>query len=295
MAKEVAIGKRAKISEAQQYMLLAVFGASIFLGVGISLVSHFVQQIAFNAKIIAAEEQSIVTYSNAIKTLGVCEKPKGSIYSDDELKRCNPDSIETSQIPDTLRANILEKLAANQALNSVPKEDNSECIGTNGKAYTYKELSKMYKEAVGADALRAASNRIKNCSALRVIPDALPAFKNEEALFSSLNKIFIASNAIPLSFGAADLNQNPELINSNLHLLPIRFYFEDVNTDTVTTVLSNIERSVREIDVKKIFLEYRADTGNLNLDFSGSEIYAYYMDGSKLNETTKTISPEDKQ
>ena len=50
MAKEVAISKRIKISEAQQYMLLAVLGASVVLGVAISLTAHFIQQISFNAK-----------------------------------------------------------------------------------------------------------------------------------------------------------------------------------------------------------------------------------------------------
>ena len=60
MAKEVAISKKLKISQAQQYMLLAVFGASIFLGVAISLVSTFIHQISFNTKVIMAEEESIL-------------------------------------------------------------------------------------------------------------------------------------------------------------------------------------------------------------------------------------------
>ena len=51
MAKEVAVGKRAKISEAQQYMILSVLVASIILGVALSLTFHFIQQISFNAKI----------------------------------------------------------------------------------------------------------------------------------------------------------------------------------------------------------------------------------------------------
>ena len=106
-----------------------------------------------------------------------------------------------------------------------------------------------------------------------------------------MNKIFITSNAIPLSFGSADVTRDIE-ISGNLHLLPMRFYFEDINTDTITTVLSNVERSIREIDVNKIFLEYKADTGYFNFNLSASEIYAYYMDTSKLIETTKTIEPE---
>ncbi len=294
MAKEVAIGKRAKISEAQQYMLLSVLGAAIFLGAAISLVSHFVQQIAFNAEIIAAEEQSIVSYSDAIKAIGICESPKGNIYSDAELKKCDPDSIETSQVPGTLRANILENLATNSALNSVPKEGNSECVDTEGKPYTYKELNQMYKDAIGADALRAAANRIKNCSALRIIPDALPAFQNEEALLSSLNKLFIVSEVEPKHFGASGSTQKSSS-KTTVHPVTISFGFDNVDANTVTTILRNVERSIREFDVRRIKLEYKNTGSGFNFDLSASDASAYYMDASKLNETTVTIEPEDKK
>ena len=119
MAKEIAIGKRAKITEAQQYMLLSVLGASIFLGVAISLTSHFIQQISFNAKVIMAEDEAIVAYSNVIKSTGICKSPSGNVYSSEELAKCDPESIEASEIPNTLRANILQNLAANDALYSV--------------------------------------------------------------------------------------------------------------------------------------------------------------------------------
>ena len=99
MAKEVAIGKRAKISEAQQYMLLSVLAASVILGAAISLIIHFVQQISFNAKVIAAEDEAIVSYSNVIKSTGICKSPKGDVYSEDELKKCSPDSIEDRRRP----------------------------------------------------------------------------------------------------------------------------------------------------------------------------------------------------
>ena len=59
MAKEIAIGKRAKISKAQQYIIMAVLGASIILGVSISLIINFIKQISFNAEIIIAEDQAI--------------------------------------------------------------------------------------------------------------------------------------------------------------------------------------------------------------------------------------------
>ena len=68
MAKEIAISKRAKISEAQQYVLLSVLGASIFLGAAIALTLHFVKVIQFNIGVIAAEEASIASYS-AVRVL----------------------------------------------------------------------------------------------------------------------------------------------------------------------------------------------------------------------------------
>ena len=49
MAKEIAISKRAKISEAQQYVLLSVLGAAIFLGAAISLTLHFIKVIQLNS------------------------------------------------------------------------------------------------------------------------------------------------------------------------------------------------------------------------------------------------------
>ena len=196
MAKEVAIEKRAKISQAQQYMLLAVLGAAIFLGAAVSLIMHFISQISFNMEVIAEEEKAIVAYSNAIRDIGICKKPKGAIYTDDELKKCNPDSIDVSLVPGTLRANIMENMAANAALNSVPKEDSSCTNPYTGKKYSYEELNKMYTDAETDDDLIAASELIQKCSALRIIPDALPGVKNEEALLASLNKIFLLTDIL---------------------------------------------------------------------------------------------------
>ncbi len=289
MAKEVAISKRLKISEARQYMILSVLGASIFLGAAISLMSHFIQQISFNAKVIIAEDQSIVSYSNVIKSTGVCQSPKGDVYSDEELTKCDPNSIEVSQIPNTLRANILENLAANEALNSVQKEDDSSCLNlSTGKNYTYKELNKLYSDARGASELQDAATLIKSCSALRIIPDALPSFGNEEALLTSLNKLFAISGWEPESLSpsesveASDLAENLNKISVNLSI--------ESNSGTTLKVLNNIERSIREFDIERATIEWSEDN-NLTLQAQAS---AYYMDESSITESTKTIKPEDK-
>lgn len=287
MAKEIAIGKRAKISEAQQYMLLSVLGASVVLGVAASLITHFVQQISFNAQVISAEDASIVSYSDVIKTTGICESPKGNVYSDEELKKCNPDSIDVSKIPGTLRANILENLAASKALNSVPKEATSNCIDPDtGKNYTYERLNEIYNRASGSAELTAASQLIKSCSALRIIPDALPAFKNEEALLASLNKLFNDSNWQPESLSPSGSSSASESI-PGLNAISVDLSIE-ADTSITMTVLNNIERSIREFNIERATIEWGGDN-MLNLH---AQATAYYMDESTITETEQTIKAE---
>ncbi len=284
MAKEIAISKRLKISEAQKYMLISVLVASIFLGIAISLVSYFVRQISFNTKIIMAEEEAIANYSNVIKNTGACKAPKGSIYSSEELDNCNPDSVEVSEVPNTLRSSILEGLASNEALNSVPREENSSCVNpTTNKNYTYKELSKIYKDANGSEELNAASQLIKSCSALRVIPDALPAYKNEEALLASLNKLFNISNWEPESISPSG-NTVEEELPAGLNGISVNVSVE-ANSGTTMSVLNNIERSIREFNIKTATIEW-SGSDNLLLQ---AQANAYYMDKSIITETKKTI------
>lgn len=284
MAKEIAISKRLKISEAQKYMLISVLVASIFLGIAISLVSYFVRQISFNTKIIMAEEEAIANYSNVIKNTGACKAPKGSIYSSEELDNCNPDSVEVSEVPNTLRSSILEGLASNEALNSVPREENSSCVNpTTNKNYTYKELNKIYKDANGSEELNAASQLIKSCSALRVIPDALPAYKNEEALLASLNKLFNISNWEPESISPSG-NTVEEELPAGLNGISVNVSVE-ANSGTTMSVLNNIERSIREFNIKTATIEW-SGSDNLLLQ---AQANAYYMDKSIITETKKTI------
>ncbi len=287
MTKEVAIGKRAKISEAQQYMLLAVLGASAFLGVAISLTSHFIDQISFNVKVIMAEDESISNYSDLIKNTGVCKAPSGNVYSDEELKNCSPDAIEVSEISGTLRANILQQLAANEALDSVSRENSNSCINPNtSKNYTYKELNKLYSEARGASELQAATTLIRSCSALRVIPDALPAYKNEEALLASLNKLYLTANWEPESISSSGTTEASELAD-NLNEISVSSKIE-ADFGTTIKALTNIERSIREFNITNAYIEWSGDSA-ISLQFQAT---AYYMNRSTVVETASTISPD---
>lgn len=288
MAKEVAVEKRAKISEAQQIMILAVLGASIFLGAALSFGMHMIKQISFNAKVISAEDQSIVAYSNAIKQTGICKSPKGEVYSDEELKNCNPDEIDVDDIPGTLRANILEDVASNSALSSVSTINARSCVNqATGKDYTYEELNKRYDDAKSSEERRTASSLIKSCSALRVIPDALPAFKNEEALLASLNKIFNISNWQPDSLSPSG-STSAATFGTGMNALSVRLSVENAGSETTLRILNNIEHSIREFNIDRATIEW--SSGGLNLQ---AQATAYYMDESTLNETTTTIKAEE--
>lgn len=288
MAKEVAVGKRAKISQAQQYMLLSVIGASVFLGVAISLVLYFVKVISFNANVIAEQEKSIVSYSNAIRDIGICTRPKGTIYSDKELKDCNPSNIDVSSISGTLRANILENIAANQALNSVPNEGNSECVNPiNGKNYTYAEMMNMYNTAENNEALIIASSLIRNCSALRIIPDALPAFRNEEALLASLNKIFDISGILPESLSPSGTSEVVSF-DEKIEAISVRLSVES-NTASTIKFLDNVERSIRDFSIENATIEWGSDD-TLILQARSS---AFYTSPSTLEETKVVVEGDE--
>lgn len=290
MAKEVAISKRAKISEAQRYVILSVLGAAIFLGASISLTVHFIKKIQFNINVISAEEASIAAYSNAIRDIGVCKKPKGSIYSDKELKECDPGSIDVEDIPGTLRANILENIASNQALNAVPKETDTSCTNPlNGKKYTYSDMMSLYNAAENSEQLITASNLIRRCSALRVIPDALPTKKNEEALLASLDKIFRLSGLTPESLSPTGSSEASSF-SSSVYTLSVRL---SVEADAAYTlkVLDNVERSIREFSIERATITWGTDS-KLNIQ---AQAKAYYMAPSTLKETNRTIKGDSKK
>lgn len=288
MAKEVAVEKRAKISEASQTMLLSVLGASIVLGAASSLCLHFIEQISFNAKVISEEDKSITNYSNAIRQTGICQKPKGDVYTDEELKKCNPNAISIEDIPNTLRSNIIEDVASNKALASVSTDNDRSCINSStGKDYTYKELKELnQKEGMNDEQRTYASTLMKSCSALRVIPDALPAFKNEEALLASLNKIFNLSNWQPDSLSPGGSGESSSSSNG-MHPLTVNLSINDAGSETAQRVLNNIEHSIREFSIERATIEW--SSRGLNLQ---AQATAYYMDESTLKESSKKIEPK---
>lgn len=281
-----SLEKKLKISKAQQVLLLSVLASSAVLGVGISLSLNFLSQISFNAKVIMEKDKAIVSYSEAISKIGVCRSPKGETYSEDELKNCTPSTIDVNDIPGTLRYNIINNLAVSPSLNSVPKVGvDIHCVNPDTfKNYTIKELNDKYIYAESIEERDSATNLIKTCSALRTIPDALPAYENQEAMLSSLNKIFNISGWTPdgLSPSADSYFTTEDGINA----FEVAFSM-DADLPMVQTVLNNIEKSIREIDFTGVQISYDGKE-SLRIEMMAR---AFFVNKTLLNEEPKTINP----
>lgn len=283
--KEKPDSKRAQISKAQQYMIFAVLGASVFLGAAIAVVINSINKISFSASVIVAQDQSITSFSDAIKNIGICQKPSGQVYSDSELQKCSPNNVNVSAVPNTLRSNILNNIASNKALASVPNENDAGCINpATGKNYTYQELEAAYSNTESEEEVAAAVGLIKTCSSLRVIPDALPAFKNEEALLASVDKIFNISNADLQSLSPTDETDGAPF-GSNLYTISVHLALEG-GTDVVHRLLNNLELSIRNFNVDRATIDWSSN-GSIDLKATAS---AYYMTPSTLVVTDKSIS-----
>lgn len=286
MAKGSALSKRIKISEAQQTVILACLGASVMLGVSLALVTNYFNQIGFYADIIGKEDQAISNYSQTVANMGVCVKPKGQVYTRDELKRCNPNLTDISSVAGSLRYNILYNLASNEGLGSVQRY-NSACINPESELpWTYDEMDEMINEAQTDDEFIAANTLMKTCSSLRVVSDALPDYKNESALLASLNKIFNLSNTIPESISPADSYESEYDEMEEVPVLQVNeisFSLESP-VSSIYTFLTNMEKSIREFAPTTAKLEYLGD----RLDFS-LQAKAFYVEKAGLDEQNTVV------
>lgn len=283
-----ALGKRVKISKAQQYTLLAVLGASLALGVCGVLTAHFLQNIAFNGKVIAAKGESEAKYEKLIKNVGVCEDTNNDgRFAGKELENCMPNSVSLEKIKGSLRYKIMEEMSTNGALESVGRANSgdSNCYDKNGKKIDYK---KKYNTTVDENERNYAVKMMQICSALRVIPDALPSNVNEEALLASLNKIFILSNWDPETISPGGTAKVDE--KNGLGVIPVNLSIE-ADTAKAFRVLNNMEKSIRTFDVTTANIEWSGKDGfTLN-----AQANSYYVEPMTLKEEIKTVYANEKK
>lgn len=284
-ANKPADTKREKISKAQQLTMLEVLGASLVLGTCLVLVNFIGKYIEFNTRIIAAKNEAIEDYDQTLRNIGICpDTDRDGRLSPREIADCDPNSVKTSQVPGSLRYNVMEVMAQNADLESVARKRNENCYDADGKRIDFNAL---YNSATTEAERQQLLQATKICSSLRVISDALPAQKNTEALMASLNQLFIISEREPENIAPRDDN----VVLDDLTMVQAIPVTLQVNGDgpTILTVLNNIDRSIRDFDITTATIEWT----NNGLSLS-ARANAYYMDSVWNLESDKTVRAGDK-
>lgn len=256
--KEVAIAKRAAIDKASQKMFLAVCGASIVLGLGIVGAIYFIKWMTFNAKVIARKGEVISSYVTIQDNL---ESLKDNIMGNEDKG--------------------VSGLANNENLEVMARTSEAGCIDIDGNPVST-------EGSVGL---------ARTCSALRVIPDALPSVRNDEAVYASLNKLFL------LTQNSDGSPVEPEAISpggtgstdtaTGLNTIPISLSIQNTGT-TTKAVLDTIERSIRNIDIRTATISWHSSEGGSNdLIELRSTAVAYYSTPIQAAEKTETIYAND--
>ena len=278
-SKGPAEGKREKISKAQQFTMLEVLGASLVLGTCIVMSIFLIKYIKFNATIIGEKNNAITDYDQTIRNVGVCVDTDGNgRLSTEELEKCNPNEVSLSKVTNSLRYKILSQMAQNGDLETVARQRNTNCYDYNGARI---DFNKLYEESTDEKEKQQYLQSSKICSALRVIPDALPASKNTEALMASLNEIFLRTGWEPERLSPRDDSVRSDI--PGVDVIPVSLRIEGTDA-VVLAVLNNIEKSIREFDITTATVEWTA--GGLSMQASAN---AYYLSEQTPIETTKTL------
>lgn len=278
-AKGPAEGKREKISKAQQYTMLEVLGASLVLGTCIVLSIFLIKYIKFNTQIITEKNNAITEYDQTIRNVGVCiDTDNNGRLSTEELDNCKPNEVSLNKVTKSLRYKVLAQMAQNGDLESVARQRNANCYDETGARI---DFNKLYEESTDEKEKQQYLQSSKICSALRVIPDALPAQKNTEALMASLNQIFILTGWEPERLSPRDDRVKTDI--KGVDVIPVSLRIEG-SDGVVLAVLNNIERSVREFNITTATVEWTS--GGLSLQAAAN---AYYLADQEPIETTKTL------
>lgn len=285
MAKEgPATGKRERISKAQQYTILEVLGASLVLGACVVLSIFLIKYIDFNTLIITEKNEAISEYDQTLRNVGICvDSDNNGRLNDDELESCDPNATSLADVEGSLRYNVLVTMAENDYLESVARQRTENCYDDLGNRIDFDEL---YEESTNELDKQRYLQSAKICSALRVVPDALPAQKNTEALMASLNQIFILTGWDPDRLAPLE-----DVIDSEIEgvaTIPVQLRVEGPS-ETVLTALNNVERSIREFDILTATVEWTSQGLSLQGDAN-----AFYLETGMELEKTETLYATDK-
>ncbi len=281
---EAATSKRSKISKAQQLTILEVLIASLVFGACAVLSIFLIKYINFNTKIISAKSQAITDYDQSLRNVGVCvDTDKNGRLSNEELENCNSNEVSLNSVTNSLRYKVLMQMAQNTDLESVARQRNEKCYDDKGEKIDFNE---KYEKTTDELEKQQYLQMSKVCSALRVIPDALPAQKNTEALMASLNQVLLLTGWEP-----ERLTPRDDAVESRIEgigVIPVTLQVEG-GSDVVLRALDKIEHSVREFDITSGTIEWTNSGLSLN-----ALADAYYLEDAAEIEKTVVIKASDK-
>lgn len=284
MADRPAETKRVKISKAQRLTLLEVLGASLVLGTCLVVVNFLVKYIGFNTKIISAKNDAISDYDQTIRNIGICvDVDKNGRLDRAEIEQCEPSQVRLDNVRNSLRYNVYNTVAWNEDLESVARkrEQYSVCFNDDGSIHDFTD---DYDLAITEKDKIVALQGMRLCSALRVIPDALPAQKNTEALMASLNQIFIESGVEPEAIAPSDDRIASDI--KGVSVIPVTFRVNGTGAEIIH-VLDSLENSIREFDITSAMVEWT--TAGLSLRANAN---AYYYSEDMALEADKVVTPK---
>ena len=254
--KGVAIAKRVKIDKAQQNMLVAVCVASIILGVTLVLVAYFARVISFNMKIISAQDEAIDAYKTT----------QANLY------RIKED---------------IEDLSSNENLESVARTRNKNCLSFD------ENLEKNEENKMITEYEPEMLDLARQCTALRVITDALPSLKNTETTMTSF--VYLLENPVSGTGAVVEGSGYDESIGQvTIGGVPLNAYslnasYSAFSIKDMVNALESMDSSIRVYN--PTVATFELENGQLSVKASYN---AYYSSESELVELTKTVCANEK-
>jgi len=175
-------------------------------------------------------------------------------------------------------------MANNTNLESIARDGQKSCFDEHKNRIDY---SKLYLNSKNDNEKAYNLNMIKMCSALRVIPDALPAQKNDEALLASINQIFLWSGFEPEQLSPGNSYKSSGI--PGVSTIPVSISVKKDEKDTMK-VLSNLEKSIRSFNIESAQIKWSSNlstkSSKLELTAQGA---AYYTKGAAVREKDTTV------
>ena len=258
MAKQVALKKRAMIDKATQKMFLTVCVAGVVLGLTLVASIYFIKWINFNSKVIGRKAEIIEDYKTIQKNVEVLKTEIVGDGSEDG-----------------------SYLANNEYLEVIARGRGSDCITLDGSLVNMSDDIEL----------------TRTCSALRVIPDALPSVENSVAVYASLNKLFLMTE-VNGQTGVVEPDSISPGGNSTtdsktgLSTIPVNLSIRE-NGSTTKAILDTIERSIRNFDIQSVTIAWWGGNGEASeIELRGSAA-AYYSAAVEATTKTETIYADD--